>query len=194
MWSDKYIIGQGHNPPLFHKIDTWNFAPNDVNDYFEIKRPTNVVIAPGSDMPYCAVHYVEGVPTNGDGWAAQAANPAAYVSLMDANQDTDEITWHPILLSHIPTTLMPGYYVPALPMGAYVGDFWDHEHAWAAGLDDCTLSTSQIQRLPTVDSDRSVYVVEFGAVLFHVVEFPGAALVGRVEAGGGAALGGEVLH
>jgi len=130
MWSDRYILGQTHNPPLLHKIDTWNFGVNDVNDYFEVKRPTSVVIAPGSDIPYCAVHYVSATPGNGDGWPAQAANPGAYVSLLEADQDTDEITWHPILLSHKPVTLMPGFYVPALPMGAYVGDFWDHEHAW----------------------------------------------------------------
>jgi hypothetical protein len=132
MWNSRYAAGQGNNPPLFHKIDQWNFGVNDVNDYFEVKRPTPVVVAPGSDMPYCLVHWVDpgAVPTNGDGWPAQAANPGAYVSLLEPNQDSDEITWHPILLSHIPVTLMPGFYVPALPMMAYCGDQWDFDHAW----------------------------------------------------------------
>jgi hypothetical protein len=125
------------NQNIFHKIDLWNFGVNDVNDYFLITEPTPVVIAPGSDLPYCAVHWVDGVPGNGDGWPAQAANPGAYVSLLKgAAPLTDETTWAPILLSHKPTWLKPGYYVPALPMGAYIGDFWDHEHAWVAGLDD----------------------------------------------------------
>jgi hypothetical protein len=136
MWNDRFEAGQTHNPPLLHKIDTWNFGVNDVNDYFYCARPTSVVIAPGSDMPYCLVHYVATLPAAGDGWPAQAANPGAYVSLLEPTQDSDERTWHPILLSHIPTTLMPGYYVPALPMMAYCGDQWDHEHAWADGLDD----------------------------------------------------------
>jgi hypothetical protein len=116
---------------IFHKIDLWNFGVNDVNDYFLITEPTPVVIAPGSDMPYCLVHWVDGVPGNGDGWPAQAANPGAYVSLLKGSAPlTDETTWAPILLSHIPTILQPGYYVPALPQMAYCGDQWDHEHAW----------------------------------------------------------------
>jgi hypothetical protein len=132
MWGSRYKAGQTHNPPLFHKIDTWNFGVNDVNDYFEVKRPTSVVIAPGSDMPYCLVHWVDpgAVPAAGDGWPAQAANPAAYVSLLEPNQDSDEATWHPILISNVPVTLMPGFYVPALPQMAYAGDQFDIEHAW----------------------------------------------------------------
>jgi hypothetical protein len=156
MWSDRYILGQTHNPPLFHKIDTWNFGVNDVNDYFEIKRPTSVVVAPGSDMPYCLVHYVSATPGNGDGWPAQAANPAAYTSLLEANQDTDEITWHPILLSHKPVTLMPGFYVPALPMMAYCGDQWDHDHAWQ----------TDVLEYPVVLLMESVFPVEMSHYQF----------------------------
>jgi hypothetical protein len=130
MWNDRFKVGQTHNPPLLHKIDTWNFGVNDVNDYFYCARPTSVVIAPGSDMPYCLVHYVATLPAAGDGWPAQAANPAAYVSLLEPTQDSDERVWHPILLSHQPVTLMPGYYVPALPQMAYAGDQFDIEHAW----------------------------------------------------------------
>jgi hypothetical protein len=134
MWNDRFEAGQTHNPPLLHKIDAWNFGVNDVNDYFYCGRPTSVVVAPGSDMPYCLVHYVATLPAAGDGWPAQAANPAAYVSLLEPTQDSDERTWHPILLSHIPTTLMPGYYVPALPMMAYAGDQFDIDHAWPTTL------------------------------------------------------------
>lgn len=119
------------NPHIFHEIDTWNFTVNDVNDYFLIKQPTPVVIAPGSDMPYCLVHWVGNIPGNGDGWPAQAANPGAYVQLGEPHYVPDEVSWSPILLSHKPTWLRPGYYVPALPMMAYMAfSQWDHEHAW----------------------------------------------------------------
>jgi len=134
--TDDVAIGR-FNPNIFHKIDTWNFAPNDVNDSFLIKEWTPVVIAPGSEMPYCLVHWVGNIPTDGDGWPVQAANPGAYVSLLKSFAPApDDVAWQPILLSHKPTWLRPGYYCPALPQMAFCGSQWDHEHAWADGLDD----------------------------------------------------------
>jgi hypothetical protein len=123
------------NQNIFHKIDVWNQGVDEVNDYFLIKEPTPVVIAPGSDMPYCLVHWVDGVPGAGDGWPAQAANPGAYVSLLKGYaQVTDETTWAPILLSHMPTWLEPGYYVPALPQIEYCGDQFGFYFAWPTAV------------------------------------------------------------
>jgi hypothetical protein len=137
MYGDEKHAGSTYNPPIFIKLDAWSDGINALGDYFEIKRPTNIVIAPGSDMPYCALKYHPNEPAAGDGWPAQAANPAAYVSLMDTNQEgetSDRNTWHPILISHIPTLLQPGWYINALPQMAYVGDQWDIDHAWSANM------------------------------------------------------------
>jgi len=129
------VIGTGaigrFNQNIFHKIDNWNDGPNFVNDYFRIKQPTPVVIAPGSDMPYCLVHWVGRIPENGDGWPAQAANPGAYVSLLkEFAPSPDAVAWQPILLGNHPVVLEPGYYVPALPMLAYCGDQYDIDHTF----------------------------------------------------------------
>ena len=127
MFNDKY---KTYLPAIFHKIDTWNSDIDQVNDYWEIKRPTDVVIAPGSDMPYCLCHYVESTPGVTDGWPPQAASPAAYASLLNSEQDTHAYDWQPILLSHKPVRLLPGFYVPALPIIQYWGDQWGRYHDW----------------------------------------------------------------
>jgi hypothetical protein len=127
MWNS-YL--KTHNNPIFHKIDDYSQAVNQNGSYFQVKRPTDIVIAPGSDMPFLCLKYTETEPGATDGFPAQAANPAAYVSVMDSEQYDDRHTWHPILLSHIPVTLMPGWYQPALPQIAYCSDQYDIDHGW----------------------------------------------------------------
>jgi hypothetical protein len=133
MYGNEYHAGSTFNPPIFHKLDAWSQGVNQLGDYFEIKRPTSIVVAPGSDMPYCALKFHPNEPAAGDGWPAQAANPAAYVSLMDTNQEgetSDRNTWHPILVGNMPVLLQPGWYINALPQMAYVGDQFDFIHVW----------------------------------------------------------------
>jgi|GEM_PF-3278985 len=108
---------------IIAKVDAYSDAPATIEG-FEITRPMNVVVSPGSDMPYLAVRRYDDL-ASAVGFPAQAANPAAYVSLIgDANP--------PIILSHKPKLLRPGYYVVAMPQLSYLGDAWDHEHAWPA--------------------------------------------------------------
>jgi len=122
------------NNSILHLITEWSWDPGDTGSYFQLKRDTPVVIAPGSDMPYCLVRWYPSTASL-TGWPAQAANPAAYVSTIKTLQADDDIYGAsvvngPILLSNVPVILKPGYYVPAIPQMAYVGVQWDYNHAW----------------------------------------------------------------
>jgi hypothetical protein len=138
MNTDKRIVPI-NAPDAFHMIGVgatpWSQAPGNLGDYFTLTRKTWVVVAPGSDMPYCLVRWYPDL-ASAVGWPAQAANPAAFVPLNDQYQEADcdragVITNHPILLSHKPKLLKPGIYVPALPQMAYYGyGQYDLDHVW----------------------------------------------------------------
>jgi hypothetical protein len=154
MWNNEL---ETYNDPIFHKIADYSQAVAQLGDYFIINRTTDVVVAPGSDMPFVAVRwYAPNTALANLGWPAQAANPAAYVSLMDANQDAEEITNHPILLSHIPTRLQPGIYIPTLPQIAYISDQFDLHHAFPTDAFEW----------PEVMLKESIYPVEISPYQF----------------------------